>query len=115
MGMRIMSGGEDGVTTPPNPDPKCFKVLGSVEHGDYTVAAVHYPGCTAFNGVKILVWRDWVDSDIRHCGHLDPHFGIHTLAPDARFAPTPQAMDMLQEMVGDLRRTSLLEIVEEAL
>jgi len=66
----------DNNPTPPNPDPKKFKILGitAVEHKScIVIVEAFYPGCTTFEGKKVMVFR----GDPKHfkgIDELDPHF-----------------------------------------
>lgn len=64
-----------------NPDPRNFKVLIAEPIGDYWLFMVEYPGCTNFEGKKILVWKGEMIQDV-----LDPHFNERS-GLLARFRP----------------------------
>lgn len=80
------------VQDPRNPNPKNFRIRDLVEVGRYLVAKVEYPGCTNFEGVKILVFRDVRAPQLRAMSELDPHFCQDSSHPHlvARFRPDAQ-------------------------
>lgn len=70
-GMFGFSGGSR--TEPPFPNPSDFKIEKVQEIGKYTVALIKYPGCTSFEGKKILVFRCNTER-VRRMIEIDPHF-----------------------------------------
>lgn len=72
----------------PNPDPKVFRVVMYWTIGRYTVAKIHYPGCTTFEGYKVLVYPTVVFDRLRQQKVLDPHFSSGPDSPLARFPAT---------------------------
>lgn len=79
-------------TQSPNPDPRRF-VIGDYEQiGRNLVVCIRYPGCTTYEGNKILVFADLHILGLRACGVIDPHFTdvipAHHVVPVARFEPT---------------------------
>lgn len=86
-----------------NPNPLKFKVRSSEKIGDLWVSQVEYPGCTNYEGVKILVTR----SNPKDLTHLDPHFSTdHTINAGllARFEPTTEGLTlarMFARMAGN--------------
>ena len=114
MGVSCMSS-SDGDSTTPNPNPRNFKVLGVTERSGYTIAAIKYPNCTNFKGVKILVWEGEIGDKVRETKYLDPHF-MECMDPViARFAPSEAGVLALQELVGPLVSSGLISLIEEAL
>lgn len=90
MGMKLFS---DKNPTPPNPNPKRFKVIHEYVRNGYLVLTVKYPDCTTFEGTKVCVYYGYTSS--RHLlqytgGELDPHFQEHGPSPVARFPATKQ-------------------------
>lgn len=76
---------------PPNPDPHRYKVLDSYQCAKALAIKIHYPGCTAYEGVKVLVYRNATVRRLRaQVLGIDPHFSSSTkaLSPFARFEPT---------------------------
>ena len=73
MGMKLFS---DDNTTSPNPDPKNFKILAvsiAKRKRSICVVEVNYPGCTTFEGNKILVYEAELKV-FSNPSFLDPHF-----------------------------------------
>src|SRR5271165_5205412 len=79
---------------PPNPDPKNFKILYSLEYRNLnkviiSVLEIHYTGCIPYQGNKILVY----DKDVytlNRLSELDPHFLENDTSPIARFPANEQ-------------------------
>jgi hypothetical protein len=80
-----------------NPNPYVFKLRSSKQIGQYFLAEVIYPGCTNFEGSKILV----MNIDPEKMLKLDPHFteGGYIVA---RFAPTDQGRTMAELLLSQL-------------
>jgi len=58
-----------------DPDPKKFEILRIFAFNrGMLIVVVHYPGCTTFEGNKILVTKDIREQDIHDLKALDPHF-----------------------------------------
>lgn len=73
----------------PNPDPSNFKVLKHKQIGNALVVEVQYPGCTNYEGIKVMVYLNTTLKELTASGRLDPHFCPHLEhSPIARFAPT---------------------------
>jgi hypothetical protein len=93
MGMKLFS---DGKTTSPNPDPKRFRIESvSVAKRKRSIVVVEavYPGCTTFEGRKILVY----EAELKQFApdypkELDPHFSEAGLSPIARFPATDEGL-----------------------
>lgn len=75
-----------------NPDPFNWRVeqFAYDDNNRWLVLLVRYPGCTNFEGRKILVFREVTMKQLVDQGPLDPHFtdDPKVLAPVARFEPT---------------------------
>ena len=77
----------------PNPDPTRWSILDSMQFGNYCVLKIHYPDCTNYEGVKILVFRSTLAA-IKAQKAIDPHFGeTKMLYPIARFQPTSEGWE----------------------
>jgi hypothetical protein len=63
----------DGVSTAPNPDPANFRILKITVIEKYVIATVHYPGCTTFQGKKVLLFQT-TKEELLLRKILDPHF-----------------------------------------
>ena len=67
----------------PNPDPALWEIMDQGHFKNGYVLKVHYPGCSNFEGVKIMVYRGkWEER-----AELDPHFRDAIDSPVARFKP----------------------------
>ena len=73
-----------------NPNPSRFNVLNATEIGDYLVAEVHYPDCTNFEGVKIMLFKGVTKAELLSWSEIDPHFDRDRPCPIARFAPSEE-------------------------
>ncbi len=58
----------------PNPDPRKFNIEKIAQTGTYICALVNYPGCTNYEGRKILVFENTSEQDLTEATTLDPHF-----------------------------------------
>jgi hypothetical protein len=90
--------------TPPNPNPKNFKLAYAEQYGDYLIALVHYPDCTNYEGKKLLLFKHATVKAIQEAKEIDPHFcnnGKHR-SPIARFEPTPEGMLLALTLVHAL-------------
>jgi hypothetical protein len=70
-----------------NPNPNRFYILKEYTNGQYTALIVRYPDCTNYEGLKILVIKDYKESFT-----LDPHF-TETGNIVARFRPENDGWD----------------------
>ena len=96
MGMRLFRGGSSACKSfqtnptyaPPEPDPKNFRVLEEMVIGGRSILLVYYPGCTTFEGKKLLLLKFKWNSNSTEI--LDPHLlgGKHPVI--ARFEPNEQ-------------------------
>ena len=79
----------------PNPNPLVFSVLRSRQIGNNLLVEVEYPGCTNFEGRKIMVYLNATIRELLAQGSIDPHFSSSTrhLSPYARFRPTRSGWD----------------------
>ena len=70
-----------------NPDPKKFRIIKTFTYLNCTAIMVIYSDCINFEGVKILVIEDYVESS-----YLDPHFSLENKLL-ARFRPVDKGWD----------------------
>jgi len=101
---------------PGNPDPSNYEILEAWwcsnsegipgEPSDFAtngvywlVLKVKYPGCTNFEGIKILVYRDVTLKQLKEQKLIDPHFSdkIGWKSPIARFKPTKQGWELAKK------------------
>ena len=77
--------GEDGdpIVLRPMPDPLRFEIVDVAHYDNAHVLHVYYPGCTNYEGVKILV----LPGKYELRTSLDPHFSKEEGSPIARFKP----------------------------
>jgi hypothetical protein len=65
------------------PNPRNWKLLRRINYVNAYIMVVQYPGCTNFEGIKIMVFEGKYEP--RCC--LDPHFSDDDKSPIARFKP----------------------------
>lgn len=70
-----------------------FKILEHVAVNGHVMVGVKYPGCTNFEGDKILVFRNTSLETVLQRQYLDPHFSKTDISPFARFQPTSEGWD----------------------
>lgn len=63
-----------GTARPPMPDPYRFRVIHWQDFKASLLVEVEYPGCTTFDGRKLLVFRDMSVNELEATSVLDPHF-----------------------------------------
>ncbi len=93
MGLSLFKPSSGSVTTPPNPDPKNFKILAvsiAKNKRSICVVEVNYPNCTTFEGNKILVYEAEL-AVFSNPSYLDPHF-TETNRLLARFPATAEGL-----------------------
>lgn len=77
---------------PPNPDPAQFEILRWEQVGQSLAVEVRYPGCSTYEGRKVMVFERCRIEELRALKTLDPHFAPvawpGTRVPQARFRPT---------------------------
>lgn len=95
---------------PQNPDPRRFSIGTIYERGKkrnrYAAVLVEYPGCTNYEGKKVLVFKGVSKKRILEADKLDPHFCDHKgcISPVARFEPTHRGWGWAVEMVDRLHK-----------
>ena len=81
----------------PNPDPRNFVLEKSGTIGDLAIAMFRFPGCTNYEGRKVLVYRKDVFIRCLADGIVDPHFcEKEEYCPLARFVPTEYGWELAQ-------------------
>lgn len=88
---------------PGNPDPQEFSIVSIEQRGYYLICTVDYPGCTNYEGRKILVLAGVSEQQLKSAKMLDPHFceAAH-ISPVARFEPTTRGLHMARTLVKAL-------------
>lgn len=99
MGIAMFSSGSD--PTPPNPNPALFTILSGFDYQECCVLVVRYPGCTTFEGKKVLVLLGKV-SDYVGIKNLDPHFTTDGYLV-ARFVPTESGIQCAKDFAQRVR------------
>jgi hypothetical protein len=85
-----------------NPDPKRYTILLHSQINDYLMVVVHYPNCTNFEGLKVMVYEyiHSIEELIQKTkGELDPHFSKDGVSPIARFKPTKEGIEMAKKFM----------------
>lgn len=98
MGMNLLRRSCDTNPTEPAPNPSRFTVVREHEVGMHWVAMIHYPGCTNFEGHKVVLGKGPLPSTR---ARFDPHFeeGGDVVA---RFAPTADGYAMAMGLAAKL-------------
>jgi hypothetical protein len=83
----------------PNPDPAVWEVVEARQIGRTLIVSVRYPGCTNYEGVKLLVYENVTLEQLKAQKLIDPHFSDDPkfVSPIARFVPTPRGWRMANE------------------
>lgn len=104
---------------PGNPDPRNFEVIRDFVQGDFIALEIRYPGCTNFEGRKILIIQNtrsqslgfwWITNLLS--GPIDPHFqGLfrERYRLPARFEPSTWGWERAQQLVSILQKEVLGE------
>lgn len=71
----------------PNPNPKRFEILATIDINNHVVAMIRYPNCTNFEGKKICLFLNTCRNDLYSAKEIDPHFAESGLTPFARLTP----------------------------
>jgi hypothetical protein len=61
-----------------------------------------YPGCTTYEGRKILVFENSNLFELRVRDRIDPHFSGKSFAPVARFEPTDRGWKLARIVAAAL-------------
>jgi hypothetical protein len=91
MGMKLFSDSSTPSKALPNPDPFKYEVKALHEVNGNLIALIHYPDCTTFNGLKLMVYKGLKKNEFIERSKIlgcDPHFLENKLSPFARFVPT---------------------------
>lgn len=105
MGIKLLSTSSyDNIHSLPNPDPKLFRVVKHFAKKGHLALLVNYPGCTNYEGDKVLVYRNTRLAELLAQGTIDPHFSQnpHYLSPCARFEPTKQGWRLALNLLNTL-------------
>lgn len=83
----------------PNPNPRRWTAVRSEVVNEHLILLAHYPDCTNYEGVKLLLFSYGVKlNDLLRQGALDPHFCDPRMSgykhPIARFEPTDRGWAM---------------------
>jgi len=87
-----------------NPEPENFVVKQSQRVGRFLILKVHYPNCTNFEGMKVLVFENVSSTTALYRANkykLDPHFSAPSdgaFPVFARFPPTDKGWAAAEAM-----------------
>jgi hypothetical protein len=85
----------------PNPDPHRFNIIRIEQHDSLLIALINYPNATNYEGNKILVFENIMESQFRKEKFIDPHFcPCNHISPIARFEPTDRGWQMAQDFAN---------------
>ena len=103
--MKLFSSSSYDSNQQPNPNPKNYQILSSAVIGSFLVLRIKYPDCTNYEGMKILVFENTTEEDLRKQGSIDPHFSQNPnyVSPIARFKPDDEGWEMALEFVWIMR------------
>lgn len=82
-----LASGNGPAPPPPNPNPRNFRIMAVERFGRAMVTEVSYPGCTTYEGRKLLVFEGFTEAELRRLRFIDPHFTANANSPIARFHP----------------------------
>ena len=89
MGMHVCGSGSCQLSDGKAPDPSNFKIIKDIcqQIGRFTIVVIHYPGCTNYDGYKIIVFENINLEQLFKMKNIDPHFekGVDIIA---RFQPS---------------------------
>lgn len=90
---------EDGRSTIPSaPSPTRWQIIESYERKNAHALRLHYPDCTNYEGVKIVVYS----GKFKELSERDPHFSEEENSPIARFRPTELGWKLACDLVDKL-------------
>lgn len=79
------------------PNYQRFRILEVYSCGDHIVAKIKYEDCLRYRGIKLLVYQDVNESQIRSASYIDPYFThkySELLTPIASFEPTELGLQL---------------------
>ena len=84
-----------------NPNPRNFQIQRIEKYKEFLITVVKYPDCTNYEGVKIMVFKNVSEDQLKNAISLDPHFCDNKLciSPIARFEPTQIGWNMAVSFV----------------
>ena len=82
----------------PNPNPAKFQIFETKQVGANVVVKIRYPDCTNYEGVKICLFVNTTEADLKRRERLGPHFCEDSLSPFARFKPTVSGWEAALKM-----------------
>ena len=86
-------------TNPPNPNPYRYVVFKTEFVGDLAIREIYYPGCTTFNGHKLLLMKDHYLPR-----QLDPHLLGNGHSVIARFEPNESGWEIARSCANALNK-----------
>jgi len=87
-----------------NPNPVNFEVVRVEQVGPHAVAAIRYPDCKNYEGLKVCLFLDTIACTLRGQRSLDPHFDETDRSPFARFKPTYDGWKAAVFLAGAINR-----------
>lgn len=84
-----------------NPDPFNYTIVESVQKNNFVLLKIRYHGCTNYEGLKILLFKDVFLHDLLNQTSIDPHFSDNNSyhSPIARFEPTNFGWNMALSII----------------
>ena len=98
MGISLF-GNSAGNYTAPNPNPFRYGIKYHAQFGRWSVLLVYYPDCTTYEGLKVLVVKDYKVGQPQ----LDPHFLLNQpYQVMARFPPTDWGLQEAENLARSM-------------
>lgn len=86
------------ITNPSAPSPTNWVILDTYKRKNAYVLKLHYPDCTNFEGIKIVVYP----GKFKSLDERDPHFSEEENSPIARFRPTELGWKLACKLADEL-------------
>lgn len=93
----------------PAPNPKNFQILKYEKINNFLIVEIKYPDATNFEGIKLLVFKDFNISELFLLKEIDPHFSDSLDAPVSRFKPTKSGWALARAMCQLISNPRALE------
>ncbi len=79
----------------PNPDPERWHIMEARQIGHSLVVKLYYPGCTNYEGNKVMVYEYCTIHQLKAQKRIDPHFSDNPdyRSPVGRFEPTKRGWE----------------------
>lgn len=84
-----------------NPDPSKYEIIDYVEDNSHLLILIKYHGCTNYEGLKLLLFRNCTLEQLKQQKDIDPHFSNNKtkISPFARFEPTMHGVAAAKQLI----------------